>query len=197
MRTTDRSFRVYEELERMSELPCDIDFIKDNILNLNHMYSENYEPYHFVVDTENGSTTIQNLIDTELAQRRIALMDFEGLNRIDRISKLYKYVLMEYSYIVEPNIWPTVAETMKWKKGDCKGLSILLISLLLASGFEARTEISNGHMWVNVKAEGEWSILDLDHDADRALIYKLPGFYENPLYRIYEDRTEKRIPKSK
>ena len=64
---------------------------------------------------------------------------------------VHEYVLGSYRYVVEPKEWPTIQETIQWGKGDCKGLSLLLMSLLLASGFETHAAVSNGHMWVNVK----------------------------------------------
>ncbi len=197
LRTTERRHEDDGGIEDIHTTQNNAEFIKENIENLNHIYFEEYQPhsYPFVVETETGSTVIQNLIDTELATRQIACLDIGSLNKNDRISGIYNYVLTEYDYIVEPKIWPTVDETINRKKGDCKGLSLLLMSLLLSSGFEAHAAISNGHMWVNVCREGVWCVLELDRDPARARIYKLPGFYDLPLFRIYEDRTEKRLRK--
>ena len=35
--------------------------------------------------------------------------------------------------------------------------------------------------------------LKWDLDPERQKIYRIPGFYENPLYKIYPERSEKRI----
>jgi hypothetical protein len=48
-------------------------------------------------------------------------------------------------------------------------------------------------MWVKVHENYQWFVLELDQNPQRQKIYRIPGFYENPLYRIYGDRSEKRI----
>jgi hypothetical protein len=47
-------------------------------------------------------------------------------------------------------------------------------------------------MWVNVFYDNEWHGLEVDRDPERNKIYSIPGFYEDPLYKIFIDRTEKR-----
>jgi hypothetical protein len=47
-------------------------------------------------------------------------------------------------------------------------------------------------MWVNVNCDNQWQVLELDLDPERNTIYSIPDFYENPLYKIYPDRSEKR-----
>ena len=197
LQTTEKSHEDDGGLEYTHTLQNRADLIRENIDNLNQIYFEEYQPhpYPFIVDTETGGAVIQNLIDTELAGRQISSLDLGSLNKNERLSKIYNYVISEYDYIVEPKIWPTMDETIKWKKGDCKGLSLLLMSFLLASGFDAHAAISNGHMWVNVYKGGAWHVLELDSDPERNRIYNIPGFYDMPLFRIYEDRTEKRLRK--
>ncbi|MDX2446183.1 MAG: hypothetical protein QNK29_03165 [Desulfobacterales bacterium] len=196
---TIRSVEKKTEKQVVSEqawtLPDYSDFVESNIKNIDQLYTEEYGPYFFVADTSKGSTVVQNLIDTKLAGLQLTQMRFDGLSEKEKILFLHQYVLNTYRYGVEPNIWPTVHETLQWKKGDCKGLSLLLMSLLLASHFEAHAAVSNGHMWVNVNMKGQWQVLELDKDPDRARIYKIPGFYDRPLFKIYEDRTEKRLRK--
>jgi hypothetical protein len=169
-------------------------FTVENMENLDHIYSDDYQPHPFVVDTENGSTIIQSLIDTEFAGLHLKSLGLEKSDKKERLWEIYNHVLESYAYVAEPSQWPSVGETIRWKKGDCKGLSLLLMSLLLASGYDVRAEISNGHMWVNVNTGDEWRILELDRDPERNQVYGIPGFYENPLYKIYQDRTEKRVP---
>jgi hypothetical protein len=36
-----------------------------------------------------------------------------------------------------------------------------------------------------------WIVLELDQNPERQKIYPVPGFYDNALYRIYPDRSEK------
>ena len=102
--------------------------------------------------------------------------------------------MREYEFQADPDTyhWQTVAETIKAKKGDCKNLSLLLMSLLLSAGINTHAAISNGHMWVNVYYDKKWQVLEVDKDSERNKIYQTPGFYKNPLYKVFMDRTEKR-----
>jgi hypothetical protein len=197
LRTKERKHEDSDGKEYIFTIQHNADFIKENIENLNHMYLEEYQlhPYPFIVETETGSTIIQNLIDKHIVMRQIEYLDLGSLNKNERILEIYNYVLTEYDYVIEPKRWPTIYETVKWKKGDCKGLSLLLMSLLLASDFDAHAEISNGHMWVTVYNGGTRHVLELDTDPENSLIYNIPGFYDMPLFKIYEDRTEKRLRK--
>jgi hypothetical protein len=141
------------------------EFVKENMAEMNANYSSVYAPYEFIVDTDYGSTVIQNLLDTESATSINA-----GLVR-------------------DAN---PVEETIRTQKGDCKSLSLLLMSCLANAGYNTYAGISNGHMWVNVNHDNQWQVLELDLDPERNTIYRIPGFYENPLYKIYPDRSEKR-----
>ena len=49
-----------------------------------------------------------------------------------------------------------------------------------------------GILWVKVHENDQWVVLELDLNPQRQKIYQIPGFYENPLYKIYSDRSEKR-----
>jgi hypothetical protein len=149
------------------------EFVKENMAEMNANYSSVYAPYEFIVDTDYGSTVIQNLLDTESATSINA-----GLVR-------------------DANPEPSeplmrVEETIRTQKGDCKSLSLLLMSCLANAGYNTYAGISNGHMWVNVNHDNQWQVLELDLDPERNTIYRIPGFYENPLYKIYPDRSEKR-----
>jgi hypothetical protein len=66
------------------------------------------------------------------------------------------------------------------------------MSCLTNAGYDTYAAISNGHMWVNVNHNNQWQVLELDLDPARNTVYQIPGFYDNPLYRIYPDRSEKR-----
>ncbi len=178
-------------------IPNYADFVASNLKNINQLYAEEYGPYLFIADTANGSTVVQNLVDIKIAEQQLENMSFGPLNDREKIMHLHEYVLGSYRYVVEPKEWPTIQETIQWGKGDCKGLSLLLMSLLLASGFETHAAVSNGHMWVNVKMDGKWHVLEMDRNPDRARIYQIPGFYDRPLFKIYQDGTEKRIRKQK
>jgi Transglutaminase-like superfamily len=168
-------------------------FVKENMAEINARYTSEYDLYEFVVDTEYGSTVIQNLIDLEAAATITADLETRdsGENR-DPIITIYQYITEKYDYVLDPHTWRSVAETINTGKGDCKSLSLLLMACLTAAGYDAYAAISNGHMWVTVNQGMESKLLELDRDPERNTIYSIPGFYESPLYKIYPDRSEKR-----
>jgi hypothetical protein len=169
------------------------EFVKENMAEINANYSTVYAPYEFVVDTDCGSTVIQNLLDTESTTAITAgLMSDANPEPSDSLMHIYQHIINHYDYILDPGKWQSIEETIRAKKGDCKSLSMLLMSCLAAAGYDTYAAISNGHMWVNVNHENQWQVLELDRDRERNTIYRIPGFYENPLYKIYPDRSEKR-----
>ena len=179
------------------ELKWDLDsyaeFVKQNMTEINARYSPDYVFYEFVVDTEYGSTVIQNLIDPEAASAITAdLGNHSNPEYRDKLVTIYQYTIEEYNYILDPYTWQSVAETIRTKKGDCKSLSLLLMSLLLSAGYDTYAGIANGHMWVKVRENYQWVVLELDQNPQRQKIYRIPGFYDDPLYKIYPDRSEKR-----
>jgi hypothetical protein len=169
------------------------EFVKENMAEINANYSTVYAPYEFVVDTDCGSTVIQNLLDTESTTAITAgLMSDANPEPSDSLMHIYQHIINHYDYILDPGKWQSIEETIRAKKGDCKSLSMLLMSCLAAAGYDTYAAISNGHIWVNVNHENQWQVLELDLDPERNTIYRIPGFYENPLYKIYPDRSEKR-----
>jgi hypothetical protein len=171
-------------------------FLQQNMKAMNEQYSTNYIPYDFVVDTENGSTLVQNLVNFKSVSPILDQLKLASLEQKEQILKLYQYVLAEYDYVLDAYHWPTVEETLKSKRGDCKGLSLLLMSLWTAAGFNTHAAISNGHMWANVYYDREWHIFELDNDPERSKVYSIPGFYDYPLFKIYRDQTYKRKPRN-
>ena len=172
-------------------------FVKQNMTEINAAYTSEYFLYEFIVDTEYGSTVIQNLIDPETASTITAdLAKYSDPEYPDSLVTIYQYIVEEYDYILDPHAWQSVAETIRTKKGDCKSLSLLLMSLLLSAGYDTYAAIANGHMWVKVHENYQWVVLELDHNPQRQKIYRIPGFYDKPLYRIYADRSEKRKRKN-
>ena len=157
---------------------------------MNANYSNVYAPYEFIVDTDYGSSVIQNLLDPESAT---AINTGLPGDANPELMLIYQYIINHYNYILDPLKWQSVEETIRTQKGDCKSLSLLLMSCLTNAGYNTYAGISNGHMWVNVNHDNQWQVLELDLDPERNTIYRIPGFYENPLYKIYPDRSEKRI----
>ncbi len=167
-------------------------FLKQNMENTDKRYTKEYIFYDFVVDTEYGSTLIQNLIDPVAVSFIIDQLEIKNLDDNHKLLKIYDYVLQNYAFVLDPYNWPTVGETIKWEKGDCNSLALLLMSLLQAAGIDTYAGISNGHMWVYAFYQNNWQLLEVDQDPERKKIYSLPGFYSNPVYKIFTDHSEKR-----
>jgi hypothetical protein len=167
-------------------------FLKQNMEERDKEYSTDYTLFDFVVDTDYGSTLIQNLIDPKAVSSIIYKLGVQDLEHNDKLSTIYEYVVSEYVFEMDPYKWQTVEETVKAKKGDCKDLSLLLMSLLLSAGIDSHVSISNGHMWTNVFFDNEWHVLEVDKNSERNKIYHIPGFYENPLYKVFIDHAIKR-----
>ena len=168
-------------------------FTVRNMALLNRLYSEQYEPKPFVVDLDGSSALIQRLIRPGAITALTDRLGLSGLPSARQVNRLHQHVLFpEYAFVPEPMAWRPPEETVALGRGDCKNLSLLLLSLLASAGLEARGAISHGHMWVEVRMGDRWRILELDGDEGRGRIYRLPGFYRMPMYRIYPDRSEKR-----
>ena len=167
-------------------------FLRQNLIKTGEKYSTEYKLCDFIVDTDRGSTLIQNLIDPEAVSQVKEQLGINGLEYYDKLSIIFDYVKHNYDFILDPHDWPTVNETLKTKQGDCNSLSLLMMSLLLSAGINVRAAISNGHMWVSALYDNEWHILEVDRDPERKRIYSLPGFYQNPVYLIFKDHSEKR-----
>jgi hypothetical protein len=168
-------------------------FVKENMTEINANYSTVYAPYEFIVDTEYGSTVVQNLLDPGSATAiNSGFTGDANPGPSDPLMGIYQHIINHYDYLLDPLKWQSVEETIKTQKGDCKSLSLLLMAYLKNAGYDTYAGISNGHMWVNVNHNNQWQVLELDPDPERNSIYRIPGFYENPLYKIYPDRSEKR-----
>ncbi|MGD9175500.1 MAG: transglutaminase domain-containing protein [Desulfobacterales bacterium] len=182
---------IVPETKRHLELYAD--FVKENIAEINAHYSTTYVPYAFIVDIDDGSTAIQDLIDPASVARINAVLRTDAASRYPyKARRIYQYILSRYDYDIDPHQWQSVEETIRTQKGDCKSLSLLLMSLLTSAGLDAYAGISNGHMWVVANENNRWQVLDLDQNPARRKIYSIPGFYDDPLYKIYPDRSEKR-----
>ncbi len=170
-----------------------IKYIQENKKNINKIYSQSYGQYEYLVDTDSGATLIQHLINPELAHPIINEVVTENQSKAEKAIACFNYIVHYFKYFSIPETWPTIAQTLKTRKGDCKGFSLLLLSTLTFFDIECYAAIGNNHMWVEAKIAGEWKIFETDSDLNRNLIYQLPGFYAEPLFKIYNNRSEKRI----
>jgi transglutaminase-like putative cysteine protease len=171
------------------------DFVRRNMVYLNEMYTTAYAPHEFVVDTDSGAVRVQELLDIGFAVRAFDDIDTPDPEPGRHIQRLLSHVLNSFDYRVDPHRWVPVREVIQSRRADCKGLSLLLLSLLTASGIEAYAAVSNGHMWVNAYDGSRWHVLETDTDPERGRIYTIPGFYENPLFKIYPNVSLKRKPR--
>ena len=170
-------------------------YVKQNIEELNRRYSAQYEPVEFVVDTDGGSARVQVLIDPAATALLAEVIGEPASDNGGKIDAVMQVIRQRFEYIPEPATWAPVRETIRAGKGDCKNLSILLMSVLTASGIEAYAGVSNGHMWVQAYDGQQWHTLETDKDPVRNQVYRIPGFYDHPLFKIYADQSLKRIPR--
>jgi len=167
-------------------------FLEQNMEMINEIYSTVYRPYPFVVDTAQGSVPIQSLVDPQAVTPAVAALKAGERPGGELIWSLYEYVIREYRFVVNARYWPTIDETLERKEADCKGLSLLLMSLFLAAGYDSYAAISNGHMWVRGSDGLRWHTFELDKDPARKQVYGIKGFYDNPLFVVYPDQAFKR-----
>jgi len=170
-----------------------IKYIQENQKNINIIYSQSYDNYEYLVDSDSGVTLIQHLINPELVYPITNKVVSEDQSQTEKAINCFNYIIQHFRYFPMPETWPTIAQTLKIRKGDCKGLSLLLLSILISFDIECYAAIGNSHMWVEAKLSGGWKIFETDSDPNRNLIYQLPGFYEKPLFKIFYNRSEKRI----
>jgi hypothetical protein len=187
------------EENRGPELQWDIEsqseFVRQNMRLIEAQYTDRYRSCRFVVDTAEGARLIQELIDPQTAAASAEPGRMGPTGGGDPRS-LHRYVTRHYEYVIGDSLWPTVADTIRTGRGDCKGLSLLLMSLLVAAGFETYGAVSNGHMWVHAHDGSRWLRLETDRDPLRNRIYAIPGFYEKPMFKIHPDRSEQRMRRS-
>lgn len=174
-----------------------IAFWSENKRLIDQIYAEDYSSYPIIVDTDSGSRDILTLIDPEAAKPLMDATVTAGAPPDQVVRRCYRYVVTHFRYLPSPDLWPTVQQTLKQRSGDCKGLSLLLMSMLMAAGIDASAEISNGHMWVRVDLGGTTTILETDQTPGRQAIYNSPGFYDRPLLRVTPKQTMRRIRKNR
>ena len=167
-------------------------FLRQNMAALDQLYTADYEPVEFLVDTDGGSERIQTLIDPQAVAGIADALAGPNMDPWQRINLFHRYVQSGFAYVAAPLRWTRPDETLAARRGDCKSLSLLLMSLLLHAGIDAHAAIANGHMWVVVQVDGRRQVLETDGDPQRGRIYRIPGFYDRPLYEIYRDVSLKR-----
>lgn len=172
-----------------------IAFWSENKRLINHIYADDYAEYPIIVDTVSGSRDILALLDPGAAKPLLNAIVTAGMPPDHVVRRCHRYVVTHFRYVPSPHLWPTIRQTLEQRSGDCKGLSLLLMSLLMAADIDVSVEISNGHMWVRVARDGKTAILETDQTPERQAIYNSPGFYDRPLLRVTPEQTLRRIRK--
>ena len=67
--------------------------LKQNMENTDKRYSKEYIFYDFIVDTDEGSTLIQNLIDPSAVSFIVDQLEIKNLDYNGQLLKIYDYVL--------------------------------------------------------------------------------------------------------
>ena len=106
-------------------------YIQENQKNINQTYSQSYCNYEYLVDSSSGVTRIQNLINPESVHSIANEIIAKSQSKTEKTYVFFNYVVRHFKYFSMPEMWPTVAQTLKTRKGDCKGLSLLLLSALI------------------------------------------------------------------
>ena len=170
-------------------------FWSENKRLIDQIYADDYTDYPIIVDTASGSRDILTLIDPKAVMPLMNAIVTAGMPPDHVVRRCYRYVVTHFRYVPSPHLWPTVRQTLEQRSGDCKGLSLLLMSMLMAADIDVRAEISNGHMWVRVALDGKTAILETDQTPERQAIYNSPDFYDRPLLRVTPKQTLRRIRK--
>ena len=69
-----------------------VEFLKQNMKKINDKYSTEYVSYEFIVDTDNESTRIQNLIDSETVRSITEKFGIALVDPDEKVSKIFDYV---------------------------------------------------------------------------------------------------------
>ena len=89
-----------------------------------------------MVDSNSGATRIQNLISPELAHLITGKIITKNQAKTEKVIECFNYIIRHFKYFPMPETWPTISQTLKIRKGDCKGLSLLLLSVLVSFDIE-------------------------------------------------------------
>ncbi|MGD9057065.1 MAG: hypothetical protein PVF38_13035, partial [Desulfobacterales bacterium] len=103
---------IIPEAKRHFELYAD--FVKENMDQISAHYSTAYVSCEFIVDIDNGSTAIQNLIDPASVAGINAVLRTNAISRYpDKVRRIYQYILSHYDYVFDPHRWQSVEETIR------------------------------------------------------------------------------------
>lgn len=180
-------------LSPVNPLDACVAFWTENKRLIDHIYTTTYAPYPIIVDTASGSRDILTLIDPQSVKSLIETIVTAELPSHQVVRQCHRYVVEQFHYQPSPHIWPTIQQTLAQRTADCKGLSLMLMSMLVAADIEVSAEISNGHMWVRATVDGAPIVLETDQSPQRQSIYTSPGFYDRPLLRITPLQTLRRV----
>jgi len=105
-----------------------------------------------------------------------------------------------------PSVIPSPANVMKWQKGDCFDMSILLVSILIGSGYDAYVVFGTGHRLITTKNESymEYENMEteglegLDEDEKKVQVTKKESEFQlNKKAPIISQYDKKKAEESK
>lgn len=93
--------------------------------------------------------------------------DFIQPDKVKHIKVRNLQEILDFVYSIEYKSDPEgcdepqpVSVTLKKKTGDCEDTAFLMVSLLLANGYEARLAQYSGHLSAVVNIRGGWALMD-------------------------------------
>lgn len=79
-----------------------------------------------------------------------------------------------------------VTTTLKKKTGDCEDTAFLMVSILIANGYEARLAQYKGHLSAVVNSRGKWILMDRGSNKPGNIPKELKNRTYNTIPTIFE-----------
>jgi hypothetical protein len=89
------------------------EFIKQNMDYINAVYSTDYAPYVFVVDTERGSRPVQALLEPEAVAGLADRLNRDARSNSVKVANIYNHVIDNFRYHPMPHQWEPVSEVVR------------------------------------------------------------------------------------
>ena len=115
---------------------------------------------------------VYKFICTTIRPQKMGYLDFYDYQKaVRKVSSL-----VQYEELDPPDEYPTVipapTNVIKWQKGDCVDMSILLTSILLGSGYDAYVVLGTAHRLITTKNESYMEYEGMETEG-------LDGLYED------------------
>lgn len=163
------------------------DDIRGQIEKLNAQKSELEAELKLYREIARGDPRVLITIDDPLVKEKVEEVIRLCKTRDERQQAVFEYVRKEIEYVTEGNprrwyypqpflkykfdFWQLPRETVKWRKGDCEDVSILLCTMMRMVGVppsDVRVVLGlvrsdggvGGHAWIEFKLGDEWYALE-------------------------------------